>query len=151
MGMILDMKRLALLAILGLAMPFTAIYAHHSFAAEYDANKPLVMKGKFTKMDWVNPHSWVYFDVTTPDGKVENWGAETAPPNGLYRRGWRKSALNVGDEIVIDGFAAKDGSHTMNARSVTLAGGKRLFAGSSGGDAGAAPSATPPAPANTKK
>jgi hypothetical protein len=145
------MKRLALLALLGLALPLTAVFAHHSFAAEYDAGKPLTIKGKFTKMDWVNPHSWVYIDVTTPDGKVENWGAETAPPNGLYRRGWRKSALTPGDEITIEGFAAKDGSHTMNARSLTFSNGKRLFAGSSGGDSGAAPTgAAPPAGAPKK-
>ena len=139
------MKRFAVFAALALFLPVTAVFAHHSFAAEYDANKPITIKGKFTKMDWVNPHSWVYVDVTGPDGKVENWGAETAPPNGLYRRGWRKSALKEGDEIIIEGFAAKDGSHTMNARSVTLADGKKLFAGSSGGDSGAAPTSAAPA------
>ena len=117
----------------GLAAAPVAL-AHHSFAAEYDANKPITIKGKFTKMDWVNPHSWVYVDVTGADGKVVNWAAETAPPNGLYRRGWRKSSLKDGDEIVIEGFMAKDGSPTMTARTLTTAEGKRLFAGSSGGD-----------------
>jgi hypothetical protein len=126
------MKRFALVAFALASLATTAVYAHHSFAAEYDANKPITIKGKFTKMDWVNPHSWVYLDVVGTDGKVENWACETAPPNGLYRRGWRKSSLKEGDEITVEGFMAKDGSHTMNARSLLTAEGKRLFAGSSG-------------------
>jgi hypothetical protein len=111
------------------SIPFAL--GHHSFAAEYDANKPVTLKGKFSKMDWINPHSWVYIDVKNPNGVVETWACETAPPNGLYRRGWRKSSLKEGDELTIEGFLAKDGSHTMNARSVVTADGKRMFAGSS--------------------
>src|SRR5579864_1238015 len=107
-----------------------ALWAHHSFAAEYDANKPVVLKGKVTKVDWVNPHSWVHIDVTGPDGKVTNWSCETAPPNILYRQGWRPNSLKEGDEVTIDGFAAKDATATMTARSVTLANGKKMFAGS---------------------
>ena len=103
---------------------------HHSFAAEYDAAKPVTIKGRFSKMDWINPHSWVYVDVKNPNGVVETWACETAPPNGLYRRGWRKSSLKEGDEITVEGFLAKDGSHTMNARSLLTADGKRMFAGS---------------------
>lgn len=108
------------------------VLAHHSFAAEYDANKPITLKGTFTKMDWVNPHSWVHLDVVGPDGKTVNWACETAPPNGLYRNGWRPNSLKAGDQIVVEGFLAKDGSSTMNARAVTTAEGKRLLAGSSG-------------------
>jgi len=133
------------LSILALTLGGASAWAHHSFAAEYDANKPITLKGTFTKMDWVNPHSWVYLDVKNADGKVENWAAETAPPNGLYRRGWRKSSLKEGDQITVEGFMAKDGSHTINARSLTTAEGKRLFAGSSG-------AADPtPAESSTKK
>ena len=105
-------------------------WAHHSFAAEYDAVKPITLRGTFTKMDWINPHSWLYLDVKNTQGVVENWACETAPPNGLYRRGWRKSSLKEGDAIVVEGFLAKDGSRTVNARSVVTSDGKRMFAGS---------------------
>ena len=104
--------------------------AHHSFAAEYDGNKSVTLKGKVTKVEWVNPHSWVYIDVTDANGKVTNWSCETAPPNMLYRQGWRRDSLKEGDEVTIDGFLAKDGSATMTARSVTLAGGRKMFVGS---------------------
>lgn len=115
--------------------------AHHSFAAEYDANKPVTLKGKVTKVEWVNPHSWVRIDVTGPDGKVTNWSCETAPPNILYRQGWRPNSLKEGDEVTIDGFAAKDATATMTARSVTLADGRKMFTGSN----------TDGAPADSKK
>ena len=104
--------------------------AHHSFAAEYDGNKSVTLKGKVTKVEWVNPHSWVYIDVTDANGKVTNWSCETAPPNMLYRQGWRRDSLKEGDEVTIDGFLAKDGSATMTARSVTLSGGRKMFVGS---------------------
>ena len=106
------------------------VWAHHSFAAEYDAGKPVTLKGKVTKVDWVNPHSWVHIDVTDADGKVTNWSCETAPPNILYRQGWRRDSLKEGDEVTIEGFAAKDASATMTANSVTLANGRRMLAGS---------------------
>lgn len=104
--------------------------AHHSFAAEYDANKPVTLKGKVTKVDWINPHSWVHIDVTGADGKVTNWSCETAPPNILYPQGWRPTSLKEGDEVTIEGFAAKDATATMTARSVTLADGRKMFTGS---------------------
>lgn|SRR5262245_16902760 len=94
--------------------------AHHSFAAEFDATKPVTVKGAVTRMDWVNPHSWVHFDVKMPDGKVVNWGAETPPTNVLFRNGWKKDSLKIGDEIQVQGFAAKDGSSNMWASTVTL-------------------------------
>ena len=119
-----------------LVVPAT-LSAHHSFAAEYDASKPVTVKGKVVKMEWVNPHSWVQVAVTGEDGKVTVWSCETAPPNILYRQGWRPNSLKEGEEVTVEGFAAKDASATMTARSVTLANGKRMFAGSP--DQGAPP------------
>ena len=115
--------------------------AHHSFAAEFDAEKPVALKGKFVKMDWINPHSWIYMDVTGPDGKVVSWKCEALPPNGLYRGGWRRDSLKPGDEITVEGFLAKDGTSTMWTRIVTTADGRRMFAGNA--DA-VPPRTTPP-------
>ncbi|HEX5430552.1 MAG TPA: DUF6152 family protein [Bryobacteraceae bacterium] len=106
--------------------------AHHSFAAEYDGNKPVTLKGTVIKMDWINPHSWLHLAVKGPDGKTVEWNCETAPPNGLYRQGWRRDSLKPGDEVTVEGFLAKDGTNTMNARSVRTADGRRMFAGTSG-------------------
>ena len=114
------------------------VAAHHSFAAEYDAQKPVTIKGKFIKMDWINPHSWVHLEVTGEDGKVQQWKAEALPPNGLYRQGWRKDTLKAGEEISVEGFMAKDGSNTMWSRAVTrLATNQRMFAGAAQGVEGA--------------
>lgn len=107
------------------------LLAHHSFAAEYDTAKPVVMKGKFVKMDWVNPHSWVYFDVTDESGKTSQWKAETPPPNGLYRSGWRQNMLKAGDEITVNGNLAKDASNLMWASRVTFADGRVITLNSS--------------------
>ena len=108
---------------------------HHSFAAEYDANKPVTLKGTVTKVEWTNPHARFYVDVKDERGQVTNWNLELASPNVLVRNGWTRKSLGVGDEVTVQGSAAKDGSKMANARAVTLADGKRVFAGSSGGDA----------------
>lgn len=111
------------------------VAAHHSFAAEYDSQKPITLTGKFTKMDWVNPHSWIHMEAMNPaSGKVETWDIETGPPNTLYRNGWRKDMMNEGSEIVVTGTLAKNGSNTVNARSVKTQDGKTLLAGSSEGN-----------------
>lgn len=114
--------------LLALALPLAA---HHSFAAEYDNTKPVSIKGKVVRMDWVNPHSHLVLSVTTADGKTEEWGAETPPPNGLYRAGWRKDMVKGGEEITVNGYLAKDGSNYMWAQSVDFADGRRITLNSS--------------------
>ena len=123
-------------AIAGAAFALTAAavpaVAHHSFAAEFDAKKPVKLKGTVTKMEWINPHSWIHIDVKTPDGKVEQWMVEGGAPNALLRRGWNKNSLPAGTEIMVEGFQAKDGALRANGRDITFADGKKLFVGSSG-------------------
>jgi hypothetical protein len=109
-----------------------SLSAHHAFAAEFDANKPVTMKGTVSKMEWVNPHVWLHMDVKTPDGKVEKWAFEAGTPNVLFRRGFTKNSLLPGTRIVIDGYQAKDGSRRANGRDITFPDGKKMFMGSSG-------------------
>jgi Family of unknown function (DUF6152) len=109
-----------------------AALAHHAFAAEFDANKPVNFKGTIKKMEWVNPHSWLHIEVKQPDGTVVNWAIEAGTPNVLFRRGFTKETLQPGTEVVVDGYQAKDGSHRANGRDLTLPDGRQLFLGSSG-------------------
>src|SRR5205085_6782987 len=125
------MKFASVVAAAGLVCATAAVEAHHSFSAQYDGNKPIVLRGTISKMLWSNPHGHLYVDVKTPDGKVITWELETASPPQLYRRGWRKEDLPVGAEVVVRGFLARDGTATANAATVTFAStGKELFAGS---------------------
>jgi uncharacterized protein DUF6152 len=110
------------------------VLAHHSFAAEFDAEKPVALTGTVTKIEWTNPHAYFYIDVKDTGGKVSSWGLEMGSPNGLMRQGWSRNSLKVGDQISIEGSRAKDGSKLANARSVVLANGERLFAASSQGN-----------------
>jgi len=121
---------LSLALILTLAAASRGV-AHHSFAAEYDEKKPIKLQGKVTEMKWSNPHAWIYLDVAGTDGKVVKWAFETGGANALFRRGWRKEDLPPGTVLIIDGWHARNGSNTVNARSITFADGRRLFAGTS--------------------
>jgi hypothetical protein len=104
--------------------------AHHSFAAEFDAQKPVTLKGVVVKWEMINPHGWITMGVTAADGSTTQWMVETSNPNGLMRLGWTKNSLKSGDEITVDGYLAKDGSRTANAARITLADGSKVFAGS---------------------
>src|SRR5262245_3480128 len=107
-------------------------FAHHAFSAEFDANTPIKLQGTVAKMEWVNPHSWIYVDVKRPDGTIEQWKIEGGTPNALFRRGFTKDSLKTGTAIVVNGYQAKDGTLKGNGRDLTLPDGRKLFLGSSG-------------------
>ena len=115
----------------GLVLAAVPAWAHHAFSAEFDSNKPVKLKGTVTKVEWINPHSWIHIDVKNADGTVTNWMIEGGSPNALLRRGVSKSLIPEGIEVVVDGYRAKDGSNRANGRDITLADGKKLFVGSS--------------------
>ena len=130
---------LPLFAVLGLLAAAAPTFAHHAFAAEYDANKPITLKGKLTKVDWVNPHGWIHLDVTDDSGKITSWAVECGAPNAMLRRGLRKTDFPEGLEVTVNGFRAKNGSPTMNGTNVKLPDGRNLFTGGSSPDEKAPP------------
>jgi Family of unknown function (DUF6152) len=124
------MKLVVFVALLSVAMPLAA---HHAFGGEFDANRPVLLKGKVVKMEWVNPHAWIHVEVTKPDGAKEVWMVEGGSPNSLLRRGFTRDSLPVGTEIVVDGYQSRDHSLLRaNGRNVTFSDGRKLFLGSSG-------------------
>ena len=130
----MKVKASVLVAVFSLMAAAVPLLAHHSFAAEYDANKPITISGTVTKMEWMNPHARFYVDVKEADGKIAHWNFELGAIPVLLKQGWRKDSLKAGDQVTVEGSRAKDGSNTANARSVKLPDGRRVFAGSSGGD-----------------
>ena len=110
------------------------VLAHHSFAAEFDTTKPVTLKGNVTKLEWGNPHIWVYLEVKDDQGSVQLWQCEGGAPNTLFRNGWTKNSLKPGDQVLIDGYLARDGSKTCNATAVKLPDGRSVLAGSSAGN-----------------
>lgn len=123
---------LAAIAGIGLLIVAARVDAHHAFAAEFDANKPIKLEGTVTKMDWINPHAWIYIDVKKSDGTVEQWAIEGGTPNAMFRRGFTKESLLPGTVIVVNGFQAKNGTLRANGRDLRLPDGRTLFVGSSG-------------------
>lgn len=129
----MTLKLTGVMVAVGLLSAMAPVAAHHSFSAQYDANKPVTLRGAIKSMLWSNPHGHLFIDVKMPDGKVVTWELETASPPSLYRRGWRKDDLPVGADVVVRGFLARDGTANANATSITLVStGKELFAGSAG-------------------
>ena len=120
--------------IIGIGMLLTVqpLAAHHAFSAEFDADRPMQLHGTVTKTEWINPHSWIHIDVKDEDGNVASWAIECGAPNALIRRGLNKNSVPIGTELVVDGYGAKDGSNTANARDITLPDGSQFYAGSSG-------------------
>ena len=126
------MTRFALLATLCVSLSPVLVSAHHSFAAQYDANQPVTLQGTITKVEWMNPHTYFYVDVADDKGKVANWAVEGGAPNVLYREGWKPTTLKKGDQVTITGSRAKNGTNLINATSFKLPDGRCVFAGTSG-------------------
>jgi hypothetical protein len=131
------MKLTVLLITSGILLSAMPGWTHHSFSAEFDINQPITLTGVLTKMDWVNPHGWIYIDVKQPDGTVVNWAVEAGGPTQLLRRGLRKTDFPAGIEVTVEGFRARSGQPIANGRSVTMKDGRNFFLGPEAGQAGA--------------
>ena len=133
------MRKRLMIVMAGASLLLAAVpaWAHHAFAAEFDAKKPVKLEGKVTKMEWINPHAWIHIDVKNADGTVTSWMIEGGTPNTLLRRGFTKDSLAIGTEVVVDGYQAKDGSLRANGRDITFTDGRKLFLGSNNANEGA--------------
>src|SRR5215469_9955011 len=133
------MRKRLMIVMAGASLLLAAVpvWAHHAFAAEFDAKKPVKLEGKVTKMEWINPHAWIHIDVKNADGTVTAWMIEGGTPNTLLRRGFTKDSLAIGTEVVVDGYQAKDGSFRANGRDITFTDGRKLFLGSNNANEGA--------------
>jgi Family of unknown function (DUF6152) len=127
------MQTITIVLLAALLLNAAPVWAHHAFAAEFDANKQVTLKGTIAKMDWINPHAWLHIDVKEADGSLTRWMIELGPPNSLLKRGWTKQSVPAGIEVTVVGYQSKDGAKRANGRDITLPNGKQLFAGSSGG------------------
>ena len=128
----MKLTHVAAIAALVLAMTAPAARAHHSFSAEFDVNKPIKLQGTVKRVQWINPHTWIWIDVKKPDGTIEEWGVEAGTPNTLFRLGFTRESLKSGTVINVDGYLARDGSHRANGRDLTLPDGRKLFMAGSG-------------------
>jgi Family of unknown function (DUF6152) len=128
-------NRFGILAALATIATAAPIWAHHSFSAEFDENKPVKLQGSVTKMEWINPHAWIHMDVKDDTGKITNWMIECGAPNVLFRRGITKDSVTPGMEIIVDGYRAKNGANKANGMEVTFTDGKKLFLGTPGSGA----------------
>ena len=127
-------RPVAAILLLGSLLAALPLWAHHAFQAEFDDKKPVHLKGKVTKMEWINPHAWIHIDVADPDGKVTSWMVECGSPNIMLRRGFTKDSLEFGTELTVEGYQAKNGSNRANGSSVTFRDGRKLFVGGSNPD-----------------
>src|SRR5688572_15473719 len=123
-------RNMLLAAIATMVLVPVSLWAHHAFAAEFDATKPVKMRGTVAKFELINPHAWIHIDVKSTDGKLIRWAIEAAAPNAMLRRGFNQDSLKVGTEIMVEGFQAKDGANRANGSSITYPDGKKLFIGS---------------------
>jgi hypothetical protein len=128
----MDLCRAIALGVAAVLLGSASASAHHSFGAEFDANKPVQLRGTVVRVEWINPHTWIHIDVKQPDGTTVRWMIEGGTPNTLLRNGLKKDSLPTGTEIVVDGYRAKDGTNRANGRDLTFPDGRRLFVGSSG-------------------
>jgi len=124
-------RQIAAVGVIGLTLAVVPLRAHHAFTSEFDASKPVKLRGTVTKVELINPHSWIHIDVKNPDGSVTNWAIEGGTPNTLFRLGVNKDSLAIGSELLVDGYQAKDGSNKANGRDITFADGRKVFIGGS--------------------